>query len=81
MFDSVMNALFGCTHKRITFPQTPRRGHLAACMGTQRRGTYVACLECGREFRYDWNEMRIGESVPARPNATAPAESFFPANQ
>ena len=25
------------------------------------RGAYVACLDCGREFRYDWAEMRIGD--------------------
>ncbi len=25
----------------------------------QRTGTYVACLDCGKEFRYDWHEMRI----------------------
>jgi hypothetical protein len=22
-------------------------------------GTYVACLDCGKEFRYDWQQMRI----------------------
>lgn len=22
-------------------------------------GTYVVCLECGREFPYDWQEMKI----------------------
>jgi RNase P subunit RPR2 len=24
-----------------------------------RTGTYVVCLDCGREFRYDWQEMRV----------------------
>lgn len=82
MFDSVINALFGCTHKRITFPQTPGRGQMAGRLSTQRRGTYVACLDCGQEFRYDWAEMRIGEPVQARPCPTATtAESFSPANQ
>ena len=81
MFDSVMNALFGCTHKRITFPQTPGRGHLSAARGSHRHGTYVVCLECGREFRYDWSEMRIGEPVHARAYAATAAESFSPANQ
>ncbi|MEX2264081.1 MAG: hypothetical protein WD696_19160 [Bryobacteraceae bacterium] len=31
--------------------------------------TYVVCLDCGKEFRYDWQEMRIGDPVPVR---TAP---------
>jgi hypothetical protein len=22
-------------------------------------GTYVVCLDCGKEFRYDWHEMKI----------------------
>lgn len=38
--------LFGCSHRRTTFPLTKKR-------------TYVVCLECGREFQYDWQKMRI----------------------
>jgi hypothetical protein len=41
---------------------------------------YVACLDCGQEFRYDWAEMRVGEPVRSRPYST-PAESFSPVNQ
>jgi hypothetical protein len=22
-------------------------------------GTYVVCLDCGKEFAYDWEEMRV----------------------
>ncbi len=22
-------------------------------------GTYVVCLDCGKEFPYDWQEMRV----------------------
>jgi DNA-directed RNA polymerase subunit N (RpoN/RPB10) len=22
-------------------------------------GTYVACLDCGKEFANDWNEMKV----------------------
>jgi RNA polymerase subunit RPABC4/transcription elongation factor Spt4 len=22
-------------------------------------GTYVACLDCGHEFAYDWQEMKV----------------------
>jgi hypothetical protein len=80
MFDALLNALFGCTHDRITFPLTPGRGR-SASPRTQRLGTYVACLDCGREFQYNWSEMRIGEPVQARACTTAAAESFLPANQ
>jgi hypothetical protein len=58
MFSSFVSSLFGCSHKRTTFPITPTRG-----------GTYVACLECGKEFAYNWMTMQIGEPVVARPEA------------
>ncbi|HWR16758.1 MAG TPA: hypothetical protein VN577_18170 [Terriglobales bacterium] len=22
-------------------------------------GTYIVCLDCGKEFAYDWKEMRV----------------------
>jgi hypothetical protein len=22
-------------------------------------GTYVACLDCGKEFAYDWDQMKV----------------------
>jgi hypothetical protein len=56
MFRSVLNALFGCFHRRTTFPLTPSRKPF-------HRGTYVVCLNCGKEFDYDWNEMRRGQAV------------------
>ena len=28
-----------------------------------RNGTYVVCLDCGKEFDYNWKEMRIGSPV------------------
>jgi hypothetical protein len=78
MLDAVLNALFGCSHSRITFPITP--GPRPAGTGVHRHGTYVVCLECGQEFRYDWHEMRVAEPVSARSYRRA-AESFSPANQ
>ncbi len=62
VFDCVINSLFSCGHKRITFPQTPACETLTST--GQRHGTYVVCLECGREFQYDWSQMTIGEAVP-----------------
>ena len=26
-----------------------------------RSGTYVVCLDCGKEFAYDWKDMRVGQ--------------------
>jgi hypothetical protein len=33
---------------------------------TASAGAYVACLDCGKEFRYDWAQMRVGEPVNGR---------------
>jgi hypothetical protein len=74
MLDSVLNALFGCSHKRTSFPLTPARRNGFATgsnySGPKRTGTYVVCLDCGKEFDYSWKDMRVGEpvriGVPAR---------------
>lgn len=55
---SVLDLFFGCSHKRCSFPITvrgKRRRRIAAASVT---GTYVACLDCGREFPYDWDKMK-----------------------
>ncbi len=63
---TLLNALFGCSHKRTTFPITPSRlSRLSG--GNSRGGTYVACLDCGKEFDYNWKEMRVSSSAPVPP--------------
>jgi hypothetical protein len=61
MFLSFVNTLFGCSHQRTTFPQTP--GRKTAAPSATRNGTYIVCLDCGKEFAYDWDGMRIGKAV------------------
>lgn len=68
MFLKLIDAVFGCRHARYSFPMTVRAGSRRG-NATQRTGTYVACLDCGKEFKYDWQEMKIvGANVgsPAR---------------
>jgi hypothetical protein len=53
----LFDVLFGCAHKRYTFPLSAK-GSLrpeAAAM----TGTYVVCLDCGKEFAYDWRQMKV----------------------
>ena len=54
---SVFDLLFGCSHKRCSFPMTVR-GKLRRIAAASVTGTYVACLDCGQEFPYDWNKMK-----------------------
>jgi hypothetical protein len=71
MLESLLNFLFGCSHPRTTFPLTPTRkssGH--PIVGAARLGTYVVCLECGKELAYNWDEMRtVGPVTPRQPAA------------
>ncbi|MGB9235411.1 MAG: hypothetical protein WCC04_13430 [Terriglobales bacterium] len=72
MLAKMMDAMFGCRHSRYSFPMTIRAGSRRAATAT-RLGTYVVCLDCGREFAYDWQEMRLARSQPietARPLVT-----------
>ncbi len=61
MISSLFDALFGCQHRRTTFPLTATRRvpGVRAKTGEIRNGTYVVCLDCGKEFNYNWKEMRI----------------------
>ena len=61
MFTKLLDAMFGCRHTRYSFPITVRAGARRTA-SAQRTGTYVACLDCGKEFSYDWQEMKIMET-------------------
>jgi hypothetical protein len=75
MLHSMMNALFGCGHQRTTFPITPRRGY-AGPVTESVGGTYVACLDCGKHFAYDWTSMRIGGQMGPPPPLPQPQMSI-----
>ena len=64
MLNSLLSSIFGCAHNRTTFPLTPSRRSMRSD-GSSRNGTYIVCLDCGKEFDYNWKEMRIGNPVEA----------------
>ena len=68
---SLLEKVFGCSHKRCSFPITVR-GKLRRSPAASVTGTYVVCLDCGHEFPYDWNEMKIIRSRPHPPEAPEP---------
>jgi len=59
MIDSLLNLLFRCSHRRLTSPVTP-----VSKDGKAHGDTYVVCLDCGKQFRYDLTKMRIGKPLP-----------------
>jgi hypothetical protein len=64
MIQSLLNKMLACSHHRTTFPQTPSRKNGAPqAVGVTRNGTYIVCLDCGKEFAYNWSEMRMGQPM------------------
>jgi hypothetical protein len=70
MFGDVFDILFGCWHKRYSFPITAKKGSNPHCEAEQITGTYVVCLDCGKEFPYDWKQMKV---MSGRSRTTEPA--------
>jgi len=70
MIASLVDLFFGCWHKNYSFPITARAGQRrnAAAAVT---GTYVVCLDCGKEFPYDWREMKVVSARPWRHSGIA----------
>lgn len=58
MWGKLLDAFFGCWHNNLSFPLTARSGSRRNAAASL-TGTYVVCLDCGREFAYDWREMKI----------------------
>jgi hypothetical protein len=58
MISSILKRVFDCSHRRLTWPITPVRKP-----GVPSGETYVVCLDCGKQFAYDWDNMRIGELI------------------
>ena len=61
----LIDFLFGCNHKNFSFPITKKRGQRVPPAASV-TGTYVVCLDCGKEFAYDWKQMKIVSSRAGR---------------
>jgi hypothetical protein len=65
MLDKLLDVFFGCRHSRYSFPVT-LRGAARRPQAGALTGTYVVCLDCGHEFPYDWQQMKIINSPAER---------------
>jgi len=61
MLEKLMEAIFGCWHNNYSFPMTIRSRQPSAV--GWRSGTYVVCLDCGKELPYDWGTMRVASRM------------------
>jgi hypothetical protein len=60
MFSRFLDSLFGCAHGHYSFPITVKKGRRTPAASVT--GTYVVCLDCGKEMAYDWKQMKIVRS-------------------
>jgi hypothetical protein len=58
MLARLLDTVFGCWHTRRSFPITLRSGSRRS-KAASLTGTYVVCLDCGKELPYDWNAMKV----------------------
>ena len=65
MITDVVDILFGCWHSNYSFPITSKP-HERKSPAARFTGTYVCCLDCGKEFPYDWKEMKVISESEAR---------------
>ncbi len=66
---SLLDFVFGCSHKRCSFPMTVR-GARRRTPAAALTGTYVVCLDCGKEFPYDWKTMKVVRNTEMQPSAS-----------
>ena len=60
MLGKVIDAIFGCRHGHYSFPITVRHSSIKTEVpAAALTGTYVACLDCGKELAYDWRKMKV----------------------
>lgn len=58
MIDTFLNLLFRCSHRHLTRPLTR-----VSDPGGRQGESYVVCLDCGKQFVYDLDQMRIGKPI------------------
>jgi len=67
MVAKLLDAFFGCWHNHYSFQITVRRGSRRSGAASL-TGTYVVCLDCGKEAPYDWSQMKVINSRSEQQN-------------
>lgn len=65
LFQLAWSKVFTCWHRKCTPLITCRKGQQRSKVGAI-TGTYFVCLGCGKEFAYDWDNMRVIDPEPSR---------------
>jgi hypothetical protein len=70
--------VYGCPHRRTTFPITLRASVTTDRLQIGPPETYIVCLSCGRHLAYDWSAMCVVRRQPAQVRHPAAAEFVAP---
>lgn len=65
LFQLAWSQVFTCRHRKCTPLITCRKGQQRSRVAAI-TGTYFVCLGCGKEFAYDWDNMRVIDPEPSR---------------
>jgi len=65
LFQLAWSKVFTCRHRKCTPLITCRKGQQRSAVAAM-TGTYFVCLGCGKEFAYDWDNMRVIDPEPSR---------------
>lgn len=57
-FETITNWMFGCSHRRTSFPITLRSTEASVRQQNAQSETYCVCLDCGHHIAYNWGTMR-----------------------
>lgn len=57
LIELAWSRIFRCRHKKCSPLITCRKGQVRSAVAAI-TGTYFVCLGCGKEFAYDWDNMR-----------------------
>jgi hypothetical protein len=65
LFQLAWSKVFTCRHRKCTPLLSCRKGQQRSKVAA-RTGIYFVCLGCGKEFAYDWDNMRVIDPEPSR---------------
>lgn len=75
MFTGFVDLFFGCWHRNYSFPISAKQSRRRSQAASQ-TGMYVVCLDCGKEFAYDWENMRVLGPEKTETVVLTPAETY-----
>ncbi|HLK34994.1 MAG TPA: hypothetical protein VKT29_17985 [Terriglobales bacterium] len=75
MFLALWDVFFGCRHTHYSFPITSKALKRSSSAVSE-AGTYVVCLDCGKEFAYDWQRMKVVSALRPATQVVAGVHSF-----